>query len=169
MDPEEGWRCPERTPRERTVARSEAVGSGAWLSAGRGGNHCLATQAAQQGDLLSPNPWMPLVTAVDRKIGWHRLPWPLGLPLVFALMGQLRRENLIDPSTVTPSLPRPVPTPPVNYRTARTADGSFNDLSYPEMGSAGTRFGRNVELARTFREPDAALSHPTRAPSAENS
>lgn len=114
----------------------------------------------RRGNLLSPNPWMPLVTAVDRKIGWHRLPWPLGLPLVFALMGQLRRENLADPSTLTPSLPRPAPTPPVNYRTARTADGSFNDLSDPEMGSAGTRFGRNVRLARTFQEPDAALLSP---------
>src|SRR5215218_466542 len=113
-----------------------------------------------RGDKRSPKPWMPLVTAIDRRIGWHRLPWPLGLPLVFALMGQLRRENLADPSTLTPSLPRPAPTPPPNYRSVRTADGSFNDLFYPEMGSAGTRFGRNVELARTFRELEATLLSP---------
>ncbi|MGB3292152.1 MAG: peroxidase family protein [Phormidesmis sp.] len=30
---------------------------------------------------------------------------------------------------------------------ARTADGSLNDLTQPEMGMAGTRFGRNIPLA----------------------
>jgi hypothetical protein len=105
-------------------------------------------------------PWMPLVTLVDRTIGWHRLPWPLGLPIVFALMGQLRRGNLYDPSTVTPSLPQPALTPPANYLTARTVDGSFNDLSQPAMGRAGSRFGRNVPLEFTTREPEAGLLSP---------
>ena len=36
----------------------------------------------------------------------------------------------------------------------RTADGTFNDLRCPLMGSAGTRFGRNVPLPETF--PDTA-------------
>jgi hypothetical protein len=112
------------------------------------------------GSLLPPNPWMPLVTLIDRKIGWHRLPWPLGLPILFALMGQLRCENLSDPATITPSLPQPSLTPPAGYLTVRTGDGTFNDLSRPEMGSAGTRFGRNVALARTVREPDSELLSP---------
>jgi hypothetical protein len=33
--------------------------------------------------------------------------------------------------------------------TARTADGTYNDLDSPRMGSAGTRFGRNVPIDRT--------------------
>ncbi|WP_410972003.1 peroxidase family protein, partial [Salmonella sp. SAL4445] len=45
--------------------------------------------------------------------------------------------------------------------TARTADGTFNDLERPEMGSALTRFGRNVPLAQTYREPEPALLSPS--------
>ncbi|MGH2613928.1 MAG: peroxidase family protein [Thermomicrobiales bacterium] len=108
------------------------------------------------------NPLLPLVTLVDRTVGWHRLPWPLGLPVIFALMGQLRRENLFDPSTMTPSLPRPPLTPPgASHLTTRTADGTFNDLARPEMGSIETRFGRNVPLSYTAQEPDAALLSPS--------
>ncbi|MFN8592530.1 MAG: peroxidase family protein [Thermomicrobiales bacterium] len=103
---------------------------------------------------------MPVVTLIDRTVRWHRLPWPLGLPVLFALMGQLRRGNLFDPSTITPSLPPPRPNRPENYLTVRTADGTFNDLAHPDMGSAGTRFGRNVALERTGTEPDAALLTP---------
>jgi hypothetical protein len=117
---------------------------------------------AWASDPRAPRPWMPLVARVDRTIGWHRLPWPVGLPIVFALMGQLRRENLYDPDTITPSLPTraPIPTPPASVLAARTVDGTFNDLSRPAMGSAGTRFGRNVPLSRTAREPEAALLSP---------
>lgn len=108
----------------------------------------------------SRQPWMPIVTLIDRTVRWHRLPWPLGLPVLFALMGQLRRGNLFDPSTITPSLPPPRPNRPEDYLTVRTADGTFNDLAHPDMGSAGTRFGRNVPLERTGTEPDSALLTP---------
>jgi hypothetical protein len=37
----------------------------------------------------------------------------------------------------------------VRRLTARTADGTYNDLGSPAMGSAGSRFGRNVPLDRT--------------------
>jgi hypothetical protein len=45
-----------------------------------------------------------------------------------------------------------VPAPRgTRYRTARTSDGTYNDLNNPWMGSAGTRFGRNVPMVgRTF-------------------
>ena len=106
-------------------------------------------------------PWIPLVNRIDHTIGWHRLPWPIGLPIVVTFLRQLRRDNLHDPSTITPSLPQPAPTAPgTRHLTARTADGTFNDLERPEMGSAGARFGRNVPLSETYREPEAALLSP---------
>lgn len=106
-------------------------------------------------------PWIPLANAIDHKLGWDRFPWPVGLPLVVTFLRQLRRDNLHDPSAITPSQPQPplMPTSP-RHLVARTADGTFNDLAQPRMGSAMTRFGRNVPLAQTWREPEPALLSP---------
>ena len=117
-------------------------------------------QQWRQGHPVPDNPLTPVVTLIDRTIGWHRLPWPLGLPMIFALMGQLRRGNLHDPSTITPSLPREPLIPEPGHRLHRTVDGSFNDLLWPEMGSVGTRFGRNVPLSFTMQEPEPELLSP---------
>jgi hypothetical protein len=107
------------------------------------------------------SPFFPLANGIDRDIGWHRLPWPLGLAMVVALRRQLRRDNLHDPSTVVPSLPRaPLNPTQTDYLTARTADGTFNDLSQPEMGSVGTRFGRNVPLGSVAAESAAEVLTP---------
>ena len=117
-------------------------------------------QTGSAGGPPPPSPLLPLVTLIDRTIGWHRLPWPLGLPMIFGLMGQLRRGNLYDPSTITPSEPRGPFTPEPGHLGHRSADGTFNDLSQPEMGSVGTRFGRNVPLSHTAQEPDTKLLSP---------
>jgi len=59
-----------------------------------------------------------------------------------------------------------VPVPKgARYLTARTADGTYNDLNKPRMGSAGTRFGRNVPLDRTF--PDRVTQPSPRVVSRE--
>ena len=42
----------------------------------------------------------------------------------------------------------------------RTPDGSFNDLHDPDMGMAGTRFGRNVALDKAFPEAMPGLMEP---------
>ena len=97
--------------------------------------------------------------AADRSIGWHRLPWPLGLPLLVQLRHRLRSANLHHPTA--PALPQPPPTATGTlHLTARTADGTFNDLANPAMGSVGTRFGRNVPLAATYPEPDPEILSP---------
>src|SRR5215213_5093656 len=107
------------------------------------------------------SPFFPLANRIDWNLGWHRLPWPLGLAMVVALRRQLRRDNLHDPSTVVPSLPRPpLVSGQSDYLTTRTADGTFNDLSHPEMGSVGTRFGRNVPLSTVASESEAAVLSP---------
>lgn len=80
---------------------------------------------------------------------WHQFPLPLALLQLIQFRNELRENNLHDTAQLadTEKLPNPQPSPDGRYLVARTADGSFNDLSQPEMGMAGTRFGRNVPLA----------------------
>jgi len=80
---------------------------------------------------------------------WHKLPVPLALLKLIQFRNQLRKDNLHDTSQLPNqnALPEPVPDATESYLTMRTADGSFNDLKHPEMGMAGTRFGRNVLLS----------------------
>lgn len=79
---------------------------------------------------------------------WHQLPIPLALLKLVKFRHELRQHNLHDTSQLPhrDALPQPTPEPDGRHLTARTADGSFNDLKHPEMGMAGTRFGRNVPL-----------------------
>lgn len=81
-------------------------------------------------------------------IPWHKLPTPLALLQLIQFRDRLREQNLRDTSHVPDrdKLPKPSPSPDNRHLVARTADGSYNDLNYPEMGMVGTRFGRNVPL-----------------------
>jgi hypothetical protein len=102
-----------------------------------------------------------MAEAVDRRIGWDRLPLPLGLLTLVGVRNVLRRRNLYDTRTEpTTDPPRARPWDP-RYATWRTPDGSYNDLSDPAMGMAGTRFGRNVPLGRTLPEPEPAILTPS--------
>jgi hypothetical protein len=100
--------------------------------------------------------WERLAQAIDWAIGWHRLPLPLGLAVLLAARTTLRRYNLF----ATQDLPRGTPEAPPRYLTARSPDGSHNDLRQPAMGSTGTRFGRNVPLRLTYQEPPERLMTP---------
>ncbi|OLE23947.1 MAG: heme peroxidase [Catenulispora sp. 13_1_20CM_3_70_7] len=97
-------------------------------------------------------------TAVDRRVGWSRLPYPLALAALVGLRDVLRHRNLYD--TGSPAVP-PVLEP---YRpedlSTRRIDGSYNNLAKPRTGMAGTRFGRNVPLERTYPEPLPDLLQP---------
>jgi hypothetical protein len=88
-----------------------------------------------------------LFSVLNRRVEWHRLPVGLSLLNLEAFRHELRRRNLIDtePHEAQPR-PRPVPEPPSEtVRVWRTFDGSFNDLSEPEMGAVGATFGRNLK------------------------
>src|SRR5215213_7139947 len=107
--------------------------------------------------------------AIDRQTGWDRLPLPLGLAVLIGYRDTLRRRNLYDTGGIrrgerpTPP-PSQVPAPPPRdgrHVTARTADGTYNDLDYPTMGSAGTRFGRNFPPSRTHPDPDLTILRPS--------
>jgi hypothetical protein len=87
---------------------------------------------------------------LDRRIGWHRLPVPLGLVTLIGLRRRLRERNLRDAPPATRSV---LPTSDdERYVFTRTADGTRNDLENPTMGSAGMPFGRNVPLESAYPE-----------------
>jgi Animal haem peroxidase len=105
---------------------------------------------------VSTRPLSLLASALDRTIGWDRLPRLLGLLTLLGIRHRLREKNLYDTGLVNPAPARP---PDVDVRTV---DGSYNDLAEPAMGSIGARFGRNVPIYRTFpeREPDVLEPNP---------
>src|SRR5580765_1294995 len=95
---------------------------------------------------------------LDRRRGWDKLPLPVAMLTLIGLRNRLREKNLYDTGR------GPLDKPDVNdhprYMTSRTLDGTFNDLDDPLMGSLGSRFGRNVPLEYTVREPDDKLLDP---------
>ncbi len=94
---------------------------------------------------------------IDHKVPWYKLPKALGLLELIGIRNTLREQNLYDTSRL-PAV-NPVQPPPWDerFRTERTFDGSWNDLDHPEMGMAGTRFGRNVPLDHTWPQVDRIL------------
>ncbi|HYT26004.1 MAG TPA: peroxidase family protein, partial [Actinomycetota bacterium] len=148
--------------RDRNRARLAAAVGGAAVAAGVAAA-ALARRPARQGyrQSLFWRLYDGTAQAVDRTVGWDRLPTPLGLMVLLGLRNLLRKHNLYD----TTGLPA-VDTPPVapfdpGLETARAADGTHNDLEHPAMAMAGSRFGRNVPLEHTFPEPLPALLEPS--------
>ncbi len=96
--------------------------------------------------------------AIDRRIGWDKLPLPLAMLVLIGLRSVLRKKNLYDTGR------GPLDVPDVNahprHLTARTLDGTFNNLEDPLMGSLGSRFARNVPLEYTVREKDPLEPNP---------
>ncbi len=90
----------------------------------------------------------------QKKRPWYELPIALGVPALVDIRDELRQKNLHD--TEEPPLAKrneSDPLPP-NVKEQRSEDGSYNDLTYPQMGAENRRFGRNFPLESTF--PDTA-------------
>jgi len=105
---------------------------------------------------------------VDQSIGWHKLPVPLALLTFIGLRNILREQNLADTSLGTATdLPATSTATDCQCPTIRTPDGTCNDLTYPRMGSAGTRFGRNIPLKFAFPDESAILTPNPRKVSTE--
>jgi len=105
-------------------------------------------------------PAIRFFTWLNRRVPWYRLPLWLGFLNLAVLRSVLRERNLHDTSLLPSNAPGPLPAVSPDVLRWRTADGSFNDLRDPNMGRAGTRFGRNVPLGysypdeRTLLEPN---------------
>ncbi|MGH8571542.1 MAG: peroxidase family protein, partial [Gammaproteobacteria bacterium] len=80
---------------------------------------------------------------LNRFVEWHRLPVRLGVLNLAAFRHVLRRRNLLDTEVrEAPPKARPAPLPlDETVRVWRTFDGSYNDLSEPQMGAVGFGFG----------------------------
>jgi hypothetical protein len=92
--------------------------------------------------------------SLDGRFGWHRLPRPLGVLTLIGLRARLRERNLYDTGLSG------APAPEGRTLSARTLDGTSNDLEQPLMGSIGSRFGRNVPLDATWPEPEPGILEP---------
>jgi hypothetical protein len=122
----------------------------------------LGTKAAPLTGLFNKATMM-----LNQLVQWHQLPFPLSLLNLIAMRNVLRERNLYD---TTPATPKPWPTSDIedkHYLIARQVDGTFNDLNYPDMGSAGARFGRNVPLNFAYPDEAALLSPNPRTVSRE--
>ena len=100
------------------------------------------------------NLFSDLVDTLSERLQWHQLPRLLGLISLLKIRNKLRETNMFD--TEDPPFaenPNPGATPEEQAKY-RTFDGSHNDLQYPQMGAAGTRFGRNFPLDKVH--PDTA-------------
>ncbi|MGH8570789.1 MAG: peroxidase family protein, partial [Gammaproteobacteria bacterium] len=101
----------------------------------------------------------------DRLLGarpWYRLPRLLAALRLIKIRNDLRKLNLHD--TEEPPFEKldPAAADP-KHGQERTLDGTYNDLAYPRMGSAGTRFGRNFALEDTRPETATLLDPNPRA------
>lgn len=108
-----------------------------------------------------------VATLLDQRVGWRNLPLPLQLFTLDGVRWNLRSKNLFDTSTPTTNYP-PIPRPEGGrHLVARTMDGTYNDLQDVRMGSAGTRFGRNVPIEHTYSVTDALMQPNPRTVSRE--
>lgn len=92
-----------------------------------------------------------------RGTPWHKLPLWLAIISLYAIRTRLRRKNLHSPP---PSKKR---VSPVNEKEKfwRSIDGSYNSLEKPEMGSAGTCFGRNMKgISTNYDDPQVLIPNP---------
>lgn len=95
---------------------------------------------------------MAIVNKDKDEKQWYEYPNLLAGPKLYRLRDELREKNLYD--TEEPPLETTAAPAPGDARSARTADGTYNDVTCPRMGAAGMRFGRNVPLSEAF--PDTA-------------
>jgi len=99
-----------------------------------------------------------LIRLLNRFVPWHRLPTWVAVFNLYVFREDLRAHNLHDTSRMPGDTPPEAPPAGPDHRYARTPDGTYNDLSDPRMGAAGTRFGRNFPLPRVWPDEDRLLA-----------
>jgi hypothetical protein len=102
-----------------------------------------------------------LTEAVDQRRHWDRLPTLLAFPVLVGIRNRLRARNLYDSGR------GPLDRPPADdfdhahHLTARTLDGTYNDLDDPLMGGIGSRFGRNIPLGAVVPPTEDTILEPS--------
>lgn len=101
-----------------------------------------------------------LFRRLNRRRQWYR--WrssAMQVVNIVAIRVNLRRFNLYHTESAEPPLVTADSGNPDTLRR-RTTDGSYNDLRMPSMGRAGTRFGRNMPVDRTWPDQGDKLMTP---------
>lgn len=80
--------------------------------------------------------------------------------MLIGVRNLLRQRNLHATDHLPSQHVAPMPPWRPEYRTQRSVDGTYNDLSHPAMGRAGSRFGRNLPLDKVARDPAAEIMDP---------
>jgi hypothetical protein len=111
-----------------------------------------------------------LIEWVGRKFGyrarvwtnWYHHCWEVGVLILAYMREQLNAHNLIStyPRGELVGFQKPGQRPPLGVTHFRTADGSWNNLTDPKEGAAGTRFLRNVDLSVTCPDPRLLTPNP---------
>ncbi|MGI9433982.1 MAG: peroxidase family protein [Geminicoccaceae bacterium] len=99
-----------------------------------------------------------LFRRINRWREWYELPFILSVINLGLLRVHYRENNLFDTER---NRRETDDQGNLDVRRNRTLDGSHNDLKKPTMGSAGTRFGRNVPINETFGETGDGLLTPS--------
>src|SRR2546423_14596096 len=86
---------------------------------------------------------------VNRNRDWWELPKPLALLNLRAYRDAMRQANLYDTREDGPREATPLEGLP----KFRTYDGPLHDPTDPEMGKAGSRYGRTDATADAVRGP----------------
>lgn len=94
---------------------------------------------------------------------WYRRPLMLGILTLAYMREKMNKHNLVSayPKDVLVGFQPEGQTPPEEAKYYRTADGSWNNLSNPKEGAAGTRFSKNVSLDAARPETGEKLLTPS--------
>src|SRR5438046_599128 len=102
------------------------------------------------------------VQALDQSVGWYKVLLPTAL-LILIWLRIILHQRILSGTYPAHSQHQNLTQPQggsKGYLTARTADGTYNDLDIPAMGSANTRFGRNIPLQYAYPANDAEILTP---------
>jgi Animal haem peroxidase len=120
----------------------------------------VATIFSQEVDNMADDLTAKLGELLKKK-PWYELPRLLADVRLYDIRKELRAKNLHD----TQEPPEARQEIPANLdpelRHARTIDGTYNDLNFPKMGSAGCRFARNFPLDQVAPDtPNLLIPNP---------
>ena len=99
-----------------------------------------------------------LYRVINTVVVWDRLPRISAALNLIVFRNRLRERNLHHTGY---GLAPPDGSSAADHARWRSADGSFNSLTHPRMGMAGTRFGRNVPLPDAVPDNGDALLDPS--------
>ena len=110
-----------------------------------------------------------LAQALDHRLGWDRLPTPLGILVLIGTRDVLRKRNLYDTAGQPAVDVAPVAPLTDEARRFRTEDGTHNDLAQPAMGMGAHASAATCRSRTPSHSPSRASWNPAPGRSAGRS